>query len=115
MPVVRQADHSKHVPPELCARRPPASAVDQFHPDTDGNTADGDVTRFTRRPYGVPNFVSTFYYLTDVDETTPLSVSLPPSLAENVTMCFFNHPNCGQRFRQIRISPDPNFARGATN
>ena len=77
-------EHIRHV--EFNWRGWPSSDPDepgprgmQFHPDTDGNTADGDVTRFTRRPYGVPNFVSTFYYLTDVDETTPAFCAVPKS------------------------------------
>ena len=77
-------EHIRHV--EFNWRGWPSSNPDepgprgmQFHPDTDGNTADGDVTRFTRRPYGVPNFVSTFYYLTDVDETTPAFCAVPKS------------------------------------
>jgi hypothetical protein len=77
-------EHVRHV--EFNWRGWPSSSPDapkprgmQFHPDTDGNTADGDVTRFTRRPYGVPNFVSTFYYLTDVDESTPSFCAVPQS------------------------------------
>ena len=77
-------EHIRHV--EFNWRGWPSSDPDapgprgmQFHPDTDGNTADGDVTRFTRVPYGVPNFVSTFYYLTDVDDTTPAFCAVPKS------------------------------------
>jgi hypothetical protein len=38
-----------------------------YHPDA--NNAD----RFTREPYGPPDYVSAFFYLTDVNESTPVS------------------------------------------
>ena len=50
-----------------------------FHPDTDEDTVDGDLGRFTRMPYGPPNFVSAFYYLTEVDETSPAFCVVPRS------------------------------------
>lgn len=37
----------------------------------------GGRERLTRVPYGPPNFISTFYYLTDVDESTPAFAVIP--------------------------------------
>jgi hypothetical protein len=37
-----------------------------YHPDA--NNPD----RFTRQPYGPPDYVSAFFYLTDVNESTPV-------------------------------------------
>ena len=39
----------------------------------------GGRERLTRVPYGPPNFLSTFYYLTDVDESTPAFAVIPKS------------------------------------
>ena len=53
-------------------RRPDSHSM-SFHPDA--SLPD----RFTRQPYGPPDYVSAFYYLTDTDENTPRFCVVPKS------------------------------------
>ena len=58
---------------------PPRPLGMNWHPDGVPGPQGTVLARSSRRPYGPPDLLSTFTYLTDVDETTPAFAVIPKS------------------------------------